>query len=183
MYPSSLGLTGCAISRGGFYRWDNKTDDAPFANGAMVVIPRSKDGAAVQIAGCSSGSYIGTVAFRVYSASGDSEWGYINPPMVPGVEYRTTEMYNNKAVYTKVIQFGKMPNSRKAGVGHGASVSQIVRHTAMNVTTGSTLGCSFEHDPEKPVAYCTVDKTTVYIEAVVDCSKYDAEVQIWYTKD
>ena len=31
------------------------------------------------------------------------EWEYANPPMEPGVEYRTTERWNGKAVYKKLV--------------------------------------------------------------------------------
>jgi hypothetical protein len=34
-----------------------------------------------------------------------SEWEYINPPMNPGHEYRTTERWNGKPVYRKLISY------------------------------------------------------------------------------
>ena len=34
-----------------------------------------------------------------------SEWEWVNPPMSVGTEYRTTERWNGKAVYTKLISF------------------------------------------------------------------------------
>ncbi len=37
------------------------------------------------------------------------EWEWINPPLAIGVEYRTTERYNGKAVYTKLMDFGAIP--------------------------------------------------------------------------
>jgi hypothetical protein len=37
------------------------------------------------------------------------EW--LNPPMVVGTEYRTTERYNGKPVYAKLVNFGTLPNS------------------------------------------------------------------------
>ena len=40
-----------------------------------------------------------------------SEWEYVNPPMVPGVEYRTTERWNGEPVYTMAINFGALPNN------------------------------------------------------------------------
>lgn len=36
---------------------------------------------------------------------------YVNPPMVPGVEYRTTERCNGKAVYAQMMDFGYLPNN------------------------------------------------------------------------
>lgn len=37
-------------------------------------------------------------------------WEWVNPPMLTGVEYRTTERYWGKPVYTQVINCGSMPN-------------------------------------------------------------------------
>ena len=37
------------------------------------------------------------------------EW--FNPPMLPGNEYRTTERWNNKIVYTKLVDCGTMTNN------------------------------------------------------------------------
>lgn len=36
------------------------------------------------------------------------EWEYANPPMLEGVEYRTTERFNGKPVYTKLIATGDL---------------------------------------------------------------------------
>lgn len=39
------------------------------------------------------------------------EWEYENPPMVEDVEYRTTERFNGKPVYTKLINFGMIDDT------------------------------------------------------------------------
>lgn len=39
------------------------------------------------------------------------EWGFKNPPMYPGVEYRTTERNNGKVVYTMFVDCGILPNA------------------------------------------------------------------------
>lgn len=39
------------------------------------------------------------------------EWEWVNPPMSPGVEYRTTERYLGKPVYTMAFSFGALPNA------------------------------------------------------------------------
>lgn len=39
------------------------------------------------------------------------EWDWLNPPMQLGVEYRTTERYKRKPVYTKIVDCGAMPNN------------------------------------------------------------------------
>lgn len=48
-----------------------------------------------------------TVATRYSSDSGSSwsEWEWVNPPMVAGVEYRTTEGFEGKPVYCQLVYF------------------------------------------------------------------------------
>ena len=53
----------------------------------------------------------GTLFKREKFESTWGPWEYINPPMAVGVEYRTTELYLGKPVYTKVVDFGASPNN------------------------------------------------------------------------
>lgn len=47
-------------------------------------------------------------AMRGRTSNGDwQEWEYMNPPMLFGVEYRTTERWNGKPVYTKLVDLGE----------------------------------------------------------------------------
>lgn len=47
-----------------------------------------------------------------YETTDGMEW--VNPPMLVGVEYRTTERYDGKPVYVKVLDYGTLPNSAEA---------------------------------------------------------------------
>lgn len=49
------------------------------------------------------------------------EW--INPPMEPGVVYRTTERHNGKAVYTLCVNCGALPNATHTYVNLDMSVN------------------------------------------------------------
>lgn len=63
-------------------------------------------------------------------------WEYVNPPMVIGVEYRTTERYQGKPVYVKVVNFGAPPAVGDKIVEWGSSEYQPVSHRAI---WGNTL--------------------------------------------
>lgn len=171
------------IFNGGFYRWDTANANTPFANGVMIVVPRDKDKRATQLAFSNSGTTEGVMAVRSTKDASVGEWEYINPPMVPDIEYRTTERYNNKVVYTKIVSFGTMPAGNISMVQHGAEVKQIVRCTGMNITLGADISCLINEAYNTPVAYCSANKTHVCISANIDCSAYEAQIQIWYTKD
>ena len=62
-------------------------------------------------------------------------WEWVNPPMQLGVEYRTTERYQGKPVYVKVVDCGNMPNNSKkmvcAEIGPGV-VDKYVYFSAEN---------------------------------------------------
>lgn len=49
------------------------------------------------------------ISIQRYNTWKAIEWS--NPPMFPGVEYRTTERWNGKAVYTQLVNFGACPLS------------------------------------------------------------------------
>ena len=48
---------------------------------------------------------------RIKTSNGWGEWEWINPPLTPGEEHRTTERYLGKPVYVKVIDFGAWPTA------------------------------------------------------------------------
>jgi hypothetical protein len=60
--------------------------------------------------------------FRKYNANTQAwgEWEFVNPPMIPGVEYRTTERWNGKAVYRKLITY-----TTNGTVGNTSSIVDI----------------------------------------------------------
>lgn len=65
-------------------------------------------------------------AERTYNGTTFGEWEWVNPPMVPGVEYRTTERFSGKPVYCKLVHCGTFPNANTKYVGHGVDNLQVV---------------------------------------------------------
>ena len=106
-----------------------------------------------------------------------SEWEYVNPPMLLGKEYRTTERYNGKPVYAKVVDIGGMPNTSSKTVYHG--VSNI--DTAIG---GSVFATS---EPASYVLALDVTvrilKDAILIETKSNFSNYTSNrVRMYYTK-
>ena len=56
------------------------------------------------------------IAFRMLSGTTFSPWEWLNPPMELEKEYRTTERYRGKPVYTRLVDFGSFPNSTQKDV-------------------------------------------------------------------
>lgn len=109
--------------------------------------------------------------------NGVIEW--LNPPALVGVEYRTTERWQSKVVYTKLVDCGTMPNASMKAVEHNSAVTWIVRCEAYDVSMKRTLPQSWSGE----VISVFADAGYVCIETNTDCSTRTAYAQIWYTKD
>lgn len=75
---------------------------------------------------------------RRYKISSDTEWSpweHSNPPMAVGVEYRTTERFLGKPVYTKLFSAPAGVSSFVAGIGENV-VSSVVELRGMYVEAG-----------------------------------------------
>ena len=67
-------------------------------------------------------------------------WEYANPPMELGTEYRTTERYLGKPVYTKMVNCGNLPNGTTVEVAHGiANIGFIVAAQAIASTNNTVF--------------------------------------------
>ena len=61
---------------------------------------------------------------RVWLSGKHEPWEWVNPPMILGVEYRTTERWNDRPVYTKLFSWtstSDMSGSGRFEVPHGIS--------------------------------------------------------------
>jgi hypothetical protein len=120
-----------------------------------------------------------TVYERQYYSNEWHEWECVNPPMVVGEEYRTTERYMGKPVYTKMIYCEELPNTTYKLFPHGATVSQAIRCVGQ-MSDGNSLPFRFNASnyveiyagPENIVIFAGNDKTN-----------RSAYAQMWYVKD
>lgn len=117
------------IWESGWYRWlESVPQNAPKIGAdntyGYMRVDGGQSGNAFQTVFSGYASVRGVMVQRYYA----SDWEYINPPMSVGTEYRTTERWNGKTVYTKLIDCGTLPavGSVKE-IGHGAgSTSDII---------------------------------------------------------
>ena len=117
------------------------------------------------------------------------EWGASeveNPPLETGVEYRTTERWAGKPVYVKQISFGALPASGSSYVRPGISGATLVSLTG---TFFESNGSGAEPYPimdgsgTKCLCWVNNDCSTLFAQAIKDCSGYTGEFIIKYTKD
>lgn len=105
---------------------------------------------------------------------------YENPPMVIGNEYRTTERWQGKAVYTKLINFGQMPYNNISAVFHGATATKVIRCIGQR-SKGETL--PFSYNDITIGIYADNSKVWINTRGMTSSFSDTATAQIWYTKD
>lgn len=129
-----------------------------------------------------SGHYKSYTLVRSKGAIGWNEWECPDPPLVVGVEYRTTERWKDKAVYTKLVHMGTLPTAGNVTTcKHGAAATNILRCTA-STSEGATIPTWYTDEYYGEIG---ADKNSVFVTAgpSSDYSIVTCDAQIWYTKD
>jgi hypothetical protein len=76
-------------------------------------------------------------AWRTYSYGTFTPWEWVNPPMASGVEYRTTERYGGKPIYTKRVNYGYI-TAGEHSIAHGIkNIDDVVGLEMINSTYGN----------------------------------------------
>lgn len=194
-----LGSSGASISdcnlatSNGFYKWGSACDNAPFTYGCMIVASRYNTGTINLAQLAFQQTTTAGIARRSVIDGVFGEWEWINPPMVIGVEYRTTERYNGKPVYVKAIATGAMPSasglSNRVKIDTGiltSKVDAIVRWggTVTNGGTVFTLPTALGVNQVVELSGFTTpyNEYVVYIESSNDKSDYSGTLVFAYTK-
>lgn len=71
------------------------------------------------------------------------EWAWDNPPMEVGVEYRTTEQYQGKPVYTMLVDCGTPPNNTTKEVALPDGVLQVIEWSGFATHWNTAIPNSF----------------------------------------
>ena len=155
---------------GGWFYWGNSSTNLPFTYGHMRVDPRinSSSGQTLMQTAYSDNNQ-GCVAQRKMIDGAFKPWEWVNPPMVVGVEYRTTERYHGKPVYVKLVNFGALPNSTSKSFAHGISSLGYVVDIYGQGVAGQDVKVS-------------VDTTNITITSTSNLSAVTAYPVIKYTK-
>lgn len=115
-------------------------------------------------------------------------WEWENPPMVLGVEYRTTKRHNGKALYVIRVNVGALPNRASNGVpvtktdGTNVTFAEIVEISGVAKSSGGNNPMG-NQGGLSDVWITNESKMTVNMLTTDDLSSKTLEVTIWYTKD
>ena len=128
------------------------------------------------------------------SAVEPDEYEWSNPPMMLDVEYRTTERYMGKPVYTKLLDFGTLPsNNKQKWVSYELTVKTFIRVEGKADFTcfpriGSFGGtCGQDRSLAAIGVYVGQDsvpgRIAIGIYSDMVSTDKTATVQLWYTKE
>lgn len=135
------------------------------------------DSAAVMQELFPTGSTTRLVRYR--NANVWDEWEVDNPPMIPGVEYRTTERWNGKVVYAKAIDCGALPNTDTKIVAWTPDSGSCTRVIGYG---GTTIGYGALPNTIAGIEL-SVNNANIMIKTNADRSSGVAAVWVKYTKD
>lgn len=178
-----LGSSGASISdcnlatSNGFYKWGSACDNAPFTYGCMIVASRYNTGTINLAQLAFQQTTTAGIARRSVIDGVFGEWEWINPPMVIGVEYRTTERYLGKPVYVKVVDFGAGANNTEKSVEHGASNAIVIDYGGYAKRGNGELSV-----PWKTHSTLSVSDTVIVMTSNANYSGYSVYVWIKYYK-
>ena len=115
-----------------------------------------------------------------------SEWEFVNPPMIVDTLYRTTELYQGKVVYAKLVNFGTLPNSTQKLVGfYGSGATAVISLTAM-LSDGCCISAGYNRDMSHATSSGLYLDNTLYnirIKTEYDMSSLSAYVLVKFTID
>lgn len=125
--------------------------------------------------------YYGCYMKRTYK--GDSVWDaweWVNPPMIAGVEYLTTERWQGKPVYVKLLSLGNLPNATEKSVKHNIANLDY----PLSITAGAKSSSWSFALPliESALTKFTFNHADIAIRCTGDWSGYTAFATLKYTK-
>lgn len=114
------------------------------------------------------------------------EWEWVNPPMEADVLYRTTERYQGKVVYAKLVSFGMLPNNTSKTVGYCSTGSTGVVSLTGMISDGCCISAGYNRDMSRATAAGLYLDNTLYnirIQTEFDLSTHTAMILVKYTLD
>lgn len=117
------------------------------------------------------------------SPSEEEEWA--NPPMLDGVEYRTTMRFDGKVVYAKAVSCGSLPNNTSKTVATNITYAKIVGVESIVKSADGVVGSMpYVSTSFSILARYNVNASgSISVVTSADMTKYSAIFKLYYTKD
>ena len=170
----------------GFYNWTEGAQGAPLKYGSVLVINRDapQGSRIIQLRFEPHMETAGAILIRYRVNSDWTEWEWVTPLMQQGVEYRTTERWKGKAVYTKMVEINALPNNTSETINIGVASSNIIR-SFVNIfgSSGMSMTSPYFLADGTMVIKHLFTSTSIQISTTADYTDRSATVQVWYTKE
>lgn len=167
-----------ALTKQGWYRLESGTTNGVGSSASLRVDGYTETG-------LTQTAYTRT-GFIVQRACVDglwSEWEWENPPMLAGMEYRITERWNGKPVYTALVDCGACV-SPSMEIATELTCGQIIRHCGtVSAHSMPSINATLDNAWSVWAMVTNSDgrvKITVY--SGTGMATEHAYVQVWYTK-
>ena len=131
----------------------------------------------------SDSAYTGCKVCRTIYGSVVYPWEWVNPPLIMGIEYRTTERYHRKPVYAKAVEVGVLPNNSYKEVLIAYGITGIIRLDGYAYWSGSST--YLDKIPLTKFGVNTVlySNSLLRFSASSDLSNYSAYAVVYYIKE
>lgn len=163
------------VTNTGFYRWYNRVDPLPYGWFYGTFIDYGNDDGLLK-----AKQYGGSIEVSRSKIGGVWQpWEWVNPPMVLGAEYRTTERFNGNPVFVKLVDCGALPNNSHKYVSYSDGYSYVPLEIMYGTTNHlNTIPWTWESDETSVQA----DAYQIIIVTTKDKSAQSARVAIKYAK-
>lgn len=131
--------------------------------------------------------YYGAIVLRKNIFNSEwKEWEWVNPPMILGVEYKTTERCFGIPVYTKIIYFGILPSAGEASCPWNTDGNYMpIRVSGWTVKSHDGLARTLPYRTQYVDLMVSATQENVILhdnKGGSTSEQLDAYVQIWYVK-
>lgn len=161
-----------------------ETDGWPSGYSYMLVASRDQNTVSQIVFASNQAQVLGCIVKRYCVNSEWSPWEWVNPPMLLGVEYRTTERYQGKPVYAMAFACGAMTNGAEIDypLKSGNQVETLVRGIAYgsgNSPLPAIYGKSLENTW---TAYAAFFQRSMIFYCGTSAEGNNSSTVIYYTK-
>ena len=170
----------------GWYNVHNTAANKPFTVSGMMRVDSYNANNVVQtfFTPNLSQSYTATVRRECFNGVW-SEWEWIDPPMVLGIEYRTTKRWKGQPVYRMAVEFGALPNKTTKSVTYNATNTDYTPISYGLLTSSKRVIISTGYDDyismNTPIVV-VVGAHDIKVTTTVDMSTHTATAWVEYTK-
>lgn len=177
------------VKTNGWYRWQRST---PPQGTLPSTIGQSMDATLIRVWGNGAVCYQesinitddsrhGCLCVRTIYGSTIFPWEWVNPPMESGVEYRTTERFQGRSVYYKIVDCGQIADNKQVEHGIGNMRDCIF---CQGLRGAMPMPSISNNDLSDPWSYyiADVDRTKITLACGTTAAGGNCHVILKYTK-